>query len=186
MERGGGDMKYFLLEDNPELKYAPKIQNWYGAFDVRNINMESYPKLPKRQMFTVEASEHTMFTDIILFPFLLVSAKVQEVLTMYREPCFFRDVVLLDQLKGEAHVYYLPVFKEAVDLAFEKKQYRNGVCISKLPSPALKEGAVNLNMFWVRKSDKRYIVLSLALAESLIRRNVTGLGLTEVVLYGKE
>lgn len=41
-------MKYFEIQDTPELKYAPKIKNWYGKFDVRDIKLESYPKLPKR------------------------------------------------------------------------------------------------------------------------------------------
>lgn len=31
-------MKYFEIKDSPELKYAPKLKNWYGKFDVRNIN----------------------------------------------------------------------------------------------------------------------------------------------------
>lgn len=41
------------------------------------------------------------------------------------------------------------------------------------------------NLFWVRDSKKRHIILSLDMAESLIRRNIMGLGLCEVELYNK-
>lgn len=179
-------MKYFLVGDNPELKYAPAIQNWYGAFDVRDIRLETYPKLPKRQMFTIEISEHTIFTDIILFPFLLVSSKVRQVLDLYREPCFYRDVILLDQNKGDSHIYYLPVLNEAINYMFFKKQYKNGSCISKIPIETREEPSLDWNFFWIWEAHKRHIIMSLDMAESLIRRNVTGLGLTEVVLYGKK
>ena len=30
-------MKYFEIKGSPELKYAPKLKNWYGKFDVRRV-----------------------------------------------------------------------------------------------------------------------------------------------------
>ena len=41
------------------------------------------------------------------------------------------------------------------------------------------------NLFWVRDSKKRHIILSLDMTESLIRRGITGLGICEVELYSK-
>lgn len=43
--------KYFELQDTPELKYAPRIKNVFGKLDIRDIKIETYPKLPKRQVF---------------------------------------------------------------------------------------------------------------------------------------
>ena len=82
-------MKYFKIQDSPELKYAPQIKNWYGSFDVRDIRIDRFYKLPKMQLFPIEPSENLIFTDIILFPFLLVSPLVYDVIQMYRERCFF-------------------------------------------------------------------------------------------------
>ena len=46
------------------------------------------------QLFIVESSENLVFTDIVLFPFLLVSPAVKKVIEMYRERCFFCNIIL--------------------------------------------------------------------------------------------
>lgn len=33
-------MKYFEIQEAPESKYAPQLENWYGKFDVRDIKLE--------------------------------------------------------------------------------------------------------------------------------------------------
>ncbi len=165
-------MKYFEIIDTPELKYAPRPERWYGKFDVRDIGIRTFPRLPKRQLFTVEPSEKTIFTDFILFPFLLLSLRVVDVIRMYREVCFCRDVILLDQISGESELYYLPVFDETDKLLVREKQgFQSG-----------KQIEVDKHIFWVRNSLKRHTIISLDLAESLFRRGITGLGVREVEL----
>ena len=102
------EMKYFEIVDSPELKYAPQLKNWYGKFDVRNIRIDRFPELPENQLFFIEPSDHTVYTDIIRFPFLLVSPMVKAVIRMYRECCFFRNIVLLDSVRKESRQYFLP------------------------------------------------------------------------------
>ncbi len=176
-------MKYFEVQDTPELKYAPRLRNWYGKFDVRNICPEGYPRLPERELFFIEPSEKTMFTDIILSPFLLVSEMIREVLHMYREPCFFRDIILLDQSNGRSKMYYLPVLDETRRIQMYKKVYKNGICISEHRPSEYKPIQIDRNFFWIRGAKKRHIIISMDMAESLLRRNVAGLGLEEVELY---
>lgn len=179
-------MKYFEIQDTPELKYAPRLQNWYGAFDVRDIGMESYPKLPERLLFIVEPSGQTVFTDFILLPFLLVSHKVMDVIKMYKERCYYRDVILLDQLSGRSEMYCLPVFDETDRLQILEKSGENEVHGEPSAKQKLPEVHVNKNIFWVRDFRKRHTVISLELAESLLRREVFGLGIREVTLFTKE
>lgn len=179
-------MKYFEIQDSPELKYAPKLKNWYGKFDVRNICPDGFPKLPQRELFLIEPSINTMFTDMILYPFLLISPMIQEVIQMYREPCFFREVILLEQLSGKSIIYYLPVLDETERIQVRRKEYRNGICTLDTVQEEGNEIYVDRNLFWVRDSKKRHIIISLDMAESLIRRGVIGLGLCEVSLYTKD
>ena len=178
-------MKYFEIQDSPELKYAPQLKDWYGRFDVRNINPLGYPKLPERELFFVEKSENIIFTDIILFPFLLISPLVREVIQMYREVCFYREIILLDQQSGLSKIYYLPVLDETKSIQLVKKQYKNEVCQLKFEPANNREVFIDRNLFWVRDAKKRHTIISLDMAESLIRRNVIGLGLQEVKLYYK-
>lgn len=176
-------MKYFEVQDTPELKYAPQLKNWYGTFDVRDIRLETFPKLPDMQMFLLESSENTVFTDIILFPFLLISPMVLEVIKLYHECCFFRNVILLNPFNQESKLYYLPVFSEISNIQLYKKKYDNGNNITDMVIPQKEAISPDNNIFWVRDSKKRHIILSMDIAESLIRRGVTGLGLCEVELY---
>ncbi len=177
--------KYFELQETPELKYAPRIGNPFGKFDIRNIRLETYPKLPKRQVFFIESSDKNIFTDIILSPFLMISPMVLEVIRMYQETCFCREVILIDQLQRRSRLYFLPVFDETGELQAVGKEYGNGTGVSR---PAGQQGervAVDKNIFWIRDSFRRHTVISLDMAESLIRRDVFGLGLREVELYRK-
>lgn len=169
-------MKYFEIQEAPELKYAPQLENWYGKFDVRDIRLEGFPRLPDRQLFTIKPSDRTIFTDIIQFPFLLLSLKVAEVIKMYRERCFCRDVILLDQISGKSELYQLPVFDETDKLSIRERQ----------DGAQSETVELDKHIFWVRDSLKRHTVISLDLAESLLRREVTGLGLKEIELTVKE
>lgn len=176
-------MKYFEIEDTSELKYAPQIHGWYGKFDVRDIKLESYPKLPKRQLFIIEPSEDTIFTDIILHPFLMVTPKIMDVISMYKELCFYRDIILVDQLKRESQLYHLPVFNETDELKIVEKSYVEEAPIS---SEEERERVnVASHIFWIDDSLKRHTIISLDLAESLLRREVFGLGIKEVELFRK-
>lgn len=168
-------MKFFELQEAPELKYAPNLENWYGKFDVRDISLENYYKLPERQLFTLKPSQKIIFTDIILFPFLLVSPKVAEVIRMYRERCFCRDVILLDQISGRSELYYLPVFDET-----DKLLIRDSKVLTE------NEEVQSKKIFWVKDACKRRTILSLDLAESLLKREVTGLGIKEIGLSVKD
>ena len=49
----------------------------------------------------------------------------------------------------------------------------------------MQEEEVNLKkeIFWIRDSFKRHTIISLELAESLLWREITGLGIKEVKLY---
>ena len=142
-------MKYFEIVEAPEHKYAP------------------------RELFVIESSEKTIFTDIILFPFLLLSPNVMDVIKMHHERCFYREVILLDQLNGKSELYYLPVFDETEKLLIRNRE------------DLMQEEEVNLKkeIFWIRDSFKRHTIISLELAESLLWREITGLGIKEVKLY---
>lgn len=179
-------MKYFEVQDTPELKYAPKLRNWYGKFDVRNIRIDLFPRLPDMQLFITEPLESMVFTDIILSPFLLVSPMVYEVLRMYRERCFFKKIILLNQLQRESRLYYLPVLDETNQLSLHRVEYKNGFLYSERRDISGRKTEVPLNLFWVRDSKKRHIIMSMDMADSLIRRGVRGLGLCEVELYYRE
>lgn len=109
-------MKYFELTlDRDTYKTAPKLINWYRVQDVRLIKWESYHKLQKRQIYNIEPSSETIFTDIVSFPFLLVSTMVKDVIEMYGDEVIFREIILMDSQNEIEQVYYLPVMRENLE-----------------------------------------------------------------------
>ncbi len=147
-------MIYFEMIDTPVLVCAPRLVGWPQAFDVRNIRIDRFPKIPKMQLFTIEPAEDTVFTDVILFPFLLVSPVVKDVIKMYRERCFFRQVILLDQINNESRLYYLPVLDETGDIRICRKEYLKESEVDEAANQG-KALRLNRNLFWVRDLHRR-------------------------------
>jgi len=172
-------MKYFELTLNSVIyKNAPSLINWYGIQDVRLIKWDSYHKLKNRNIYTIESSTETVFTDIISFPFLLVSSKVKDTIQMYGDKVVFKETILLDAKNQTDKVYYLPVMQEnsKIKLAYAMKT-KNSVCNKNVP-----EWVNERNIFWISEKGKRHTIINLDLAESLLRRKAIGLQLKEVHL----
>jgi len=174
-------MKYFELQSSPEQKYAPRITGWHGKIVSQDITLEKYPDLPERQLFILDSTTKIIYTDFILFPFLLVSPSVMDVIKMYKELCFYRDVILLDQERGDSKLYYLPIFNETNKLRVIEtgnKVWKNSnffECNVKV--------YLDKHIFWVSDSQKRHTIITLDMAESLLKRSITGIGIKEVELF---
>lgn len=172
-------MKYYELKlDDTNFIEAPDLMNWYGIQDVRLIKWETYHKLKNRLVYRINPAGNIIFTDIISFPFLLVSPMVRDVIKMYGDKVVFKEVILLSTEKGFEELYYLPVMEETdqINLLYVKTR-QNDIQQTQIP-----EWVGERNIFWVRKKGKRHTIINLDLAESLLRRNAVGLELKEVLL----
>jgi len=179
-------MKYFELKGNERYKFTPRLINWYGGFDVRNIRIDKFYKLPNCHLLEIESSEGTIFPDAIFFPFLLVSPMIRNVIKMYGDVSHFRDIILLDAKCGKSELYHLPVFEETRDLQIGYKIYDKGSCKIEPEKGADRILTMKRNIFWVHDGQKRHTIISQDLAESLLRREAIGIELQEIVLYKKE
>lgn len=176
-------MKYFELTlDRDTYKTAPKLINWYRVQDVRLIKWESYHKLQKRQIYNIEPSSETIFTDIVSFPFLLVSTMVKDVIEMYGDEVIFREIILMDSQNEIEQVYYLPVMRENLKTELSYMMNNDNMDYHK-NSP---QWIAKKNIFWVSQKGERHTIISLDLAESLLHRGAIGLQLKEVRLITKD
>lgn len=170
-------MKYFdLTLDSDIYKTAPRLIDWYGVQDVRLIKWESYHKLKKRQIYTIEPSLETIFTDIISVPFLLISQKVKDTIKMYGDEVVYKEVILLDKKNEWEQVYYLPIMEENCEIEMTYMERDE----DRLFHKDLPQWIDGRNIFWITQKGERHTVINLDLAESLLRRNVMGLDLKEV------
>lgn len=178
-------MKYFEIVKKPQFNIAPSLKNWYGRFDVRDIRINTFFKLPRQQLFVVDMTERQIFTDLIMFPFMLMSQMVKDLVKTYGDVCFCREIILLDSSSGSIMNYYLPVFEETNRIQIHYKEFEDGRLIRKLTEEK-QALSLNKNIFWISDSLTRHTIISMDFAESLLRRKTTGIELKEVVLFKKQ
>lgn len=95
-------------------------------------------------------------------------------------------MILLDQLSGRSEMYCLPVFDETDRIQILGKNEEGEIRGEPSAKQKMPEAYLNKNIFWVRDFRKRHTIISLELAESLLRREVFGLGIREVTLFVNE
>lgn len=115
---------------------------------MRNIKLDKYPKLPEQELFILEPTNKLIFTDIILFPFLLVSPMVRDVIKMYRDTCYFRQIILLDQKREKSEIYYLPVLMEFKGIQLIAKTYEENGQVPYIEQHSEAPFNINKNIFW--------------------------------------
>lgn len=148
-------MKYYELKlDSANFSDAPHLINWYGIQDVRLIKWESYHKLKTRLVYSIDPSENVVFTDIISFPFLLVSPMVRDTIKMYGDLVVFKEIILLSVERNFEEVYYLPIIQESdqIKLSYVEKKEN---CKQQIKIP---EWVGERNIFWVKQNEKSHTI----------------------------
>lgn len=176
-------MKYFeITHDKDSYRSAPQIINWYELINVRLINWESYHLLPNRKILPIAPSPETIFTDIVTFPFLLVSSKVKNIIRMYGDVVVFKEIILSDSVNKLHQRYFLPIMEEnkkfRLDLGRTDRESNRNTSVSKWIG--------SRNIFCIRCNGLRHIIINLDMAESLFLRNVTGIKIQEIIISGED
>ena len=79
-------MRYFLLKQDPAYQaVAPAVLKWHHKIDVRRIQRMHAADFPEVQLLLIDGDGRIVFPDVIVFPFLLVSEMVRDVIRMYED-----------------------------------------------------------------------------------------------------
>lgn len=171
-------MKYFLIETSKTMSNVPQLSRWYDKIDIRDIHVESAYKIAARQLIPVKAEPEFPFPDIISMPVFLMSQCAKTVAEMYEPGTVWKEIVLLDRENDKIYRYFLPVFEEVECLAEDTVFNLDHSILKKI---VLKRNAVkDKNMFRIAGVRKQYIVGNLDVTESMLKRNMRGIGITEL------
>lgn len=174
-------MKFYILGTDTAYTNYPKIKKWYGKIDPRDFNIRDAHKIPNRQLFTIHESENTVFTSIVDNPFPLVTAEVRDVFNMYEPHIIYKEIVLLDAQYEKVEAYYLPILEE-IQCLREESEYN-------MDKSIIKKGIIDYEktegkaIFRLGGFEHYYMVGRLDLVESILKRRVKGVGLTELEVY---
>lgn len=169
-------MKYFILELDKNY-IAPSPRDWYGKIDNTTLNNKKLFEFSKHMFFYVEDHMQMMFTDIIKFPSFMVSNEAKKTIMLYDPFIQFLRVILISKSKKESEAYYIP-FLPKVDCLLEGSilnQDKSVISHARIDKNKL----FGINIAFIDNVNCSSVLISLDLAESLLRRKLTGIGLKE-------
>ena len=169
-------MKYFLMQTDPLYVDAPVLQDWSGTIDRTKIKPGLSHQLPARTLLNIYPNVHTTFTDIVDFPFLLLSKRCMDVVKMYEPQVISKQIILLDAENRNKQTYYLPILPHLDCLSEESVLSPDG--------SELREGVLDLSrvsskgIFHISGLSHFYTVMRLDVLESMLRRGARGIKIT--------
>lgn len=172
-------MKYFQLMQGRKLRHAIRLQ-WLEQqpFSYR-IDEEGFQKLPKLMVAYYVCGKETEIPEVLEHPAFLVSETVRRVFQIYEEEIPFKAIQVYPTIyeKKTAPVYELPFIREAACLHPKSRIAPNGT-VEELVLDADK--LPGLEIFRVGEILENRIIISLPVAESILRRNPYGVHIEEV------
>lgn len=171
-------MKYYQLTLNPRYDVAPVILGWSAKYDTRLINERDSHKLPYRELLFAEPSEDTVFPDVLSFPLFLVTKKVFDVIQLYEPNMVSKQIILLDGKYGKSETYFMPILRSANCFHETTEWNKDGRTFKRLALERSKAGEYAI--FRPEAASHTIAIIRLDLAESILRREARGIGLTPV------
>lgn len=136
------------------------VMNRIHFCDMAGIpkNLDNYLKqfysLPDIVTLPIEMNENTVFPDIFLKPYPMVSEMVMQVMRMYRVEMFYRRVVMAVRNHGEYKRYFLLYIDEKAVPLFRDFEFKRST------------------------KETFKCAIGLDFAESILKRNAKGIELT--------
>lgn len=167
-------MKYFSItvDDN---YVPPSPLGWWGVIDRKTLERKKQSQMPKHMLFQVESHMQMVFTDVVRFPCFLVSELVMNVINKYDQFISFERIVFYDKGRKKSMIYYLP-FLNRIELEKDntcKKENDLVIDREKIEGYVITEIICN---------GKKYFIVRMDLAESILRRGAVGIGLKEITV----
>ncbi len=170
-------MQYYLIETDERNRIPYKI-NKNRAVDIRMLSKEKIYKVPKWNVMEMDFPRDGFFPDMLCDPCILVSRCFMETLMMYQGEIPYRIVKVWERESGINETYFIPILEEVDCISFQTQYNRTGNRITKLVLE--KEKIKAYAAFRMKNYDRNCVVGRMDFVESLLRREVGGIKLTEL------
>lgn len=171
-------MDYFLLKQDERYTDVPLLLDVYKKIDTRDIHPTRAYKIADPLIFHVKAGEESSYLDIMDRQLLLLSDKLKRVVEAYEPDTLFKLVVLIDLSRHRQNNYYLPILEEVEAVSPRSEFNLDKSVIKRLV--LLEEKLRGKKIVRLKESEKPLIVVRLDVAESILRRDLTGIRLERV------
>lgn len=166
-------MQYFSVCQNPEytntVNFRIRVRNPLQR--RQEIKKEDVENIRGCFRFDVISNPKNFYPDILDVPIFLVSNILVKVFKHYFEVDEFRSAMLMDVKNKQHHLYWLPIIKN-VDCLHEETSWKKDGSLERTVLSA--EKLNNHKIFRIPKVLEKTVIVHLEIAESILRRNCTG------------
>lgn len=170
-------MRYFFITQDTGLPHS--IQ--YRDFDIkggRHLFLKAdQERLNEMTVLYLDGKGEEARPDFIQRPVTMFSERLQDILEAYEPELIFKDVLLIHKEKELQYRYVHTLMDQLEAISQNSEFYPNG-----MEKRLILDGrkAAGRHLFLLENSRRRDPLVSLPLAESLLRRNCIGIRLEEV------
>lgn len=172
-------MDYFELCVDPLVSNPIQIQKIDGSVFKNRVTLEEFDAVPKMTVCYFDNSPQIEIYDILSQPAFLISDKLKRLFALYDPEMQFKGirVYAYDLEDNEAPLYWWPYIPFVDCLSTQATKYSTGM----LEHCVLDRSALpNRDIFRINGILENKIVISLQVAESMIRRKMTGFTLKPI------
>lgn len=169
-------MEYFVLEQDRRIVDAVipvGIDITHEAF--KRMNIQEQDDLAVQ--YYVKDNSHIEYIDFIERPVPLVTDGVKEVFELYEPQMFFKPVVLADPKRMRQDLYWL-VIPELHECLSSQSEFQKNGTLKRLVIDKMKVG--RYKVFRIADTIEEKLLVSLHVAESLLRRGFCGIHMKRV------
>lgn len=165
-------MNYFILSQDSRVDNAIKKSN-VKSLEGKDLTINKFSPIALR----IKGDENKIYGDLIEGKITLVSDNLKSLIEKYDENIFFRPFVFQDIENKIQSVYWFAIFEQLNCLSKESEFNKDG-SLKKLVID--KDKANGYRIFKVNGIIEDYIIISLDLAESILRRDFLGLKIKKI------
>ncbi len=172
-------MEYFRLITNNSMKEPIKAGGLDTGYYKPNITIEEFARIPKAMVSYYDYKEELEFPDYVALPVPLFSTKLRDTLQIYDEEIQYKPVCYFaKQLEIKKSLLYWFLYLKQLDCLHETCVKNPNGSIGKLVLDRHK--IMGQDIFRIQGILENKIIISLPVAESILRRRLYGIGFEKV------
>lgn len=169
-------MNYFILKQDRNLENAVKIEGFNNS-EKMILLKEDEDKFKECTDVPIICDEDTVFPDLVEAPVLLISDELHKLFNLYENTIIYK-VAVFSNIKMKLQKVYRLVLPDIIDAVSDKTTYLKNGWVDKLVLD--KDKLNNHNIFRVKAGVEYYFIVSLDVAESMLKRDFMGIKFEKV------
>ena len=169
-------MEYYIMGLDRRIQNAFVLKKFPdgGAVEYNTFYAD---KVREHTVLYTEATDHSSYPDVLEEPLYMVSQKVREVIELYDETAIYKKVSMVNMPRKKRSEYNV-LLVDRIDCLHEDAEFYPDKSIKNLVLDRKKIG--DRVIFKVKGIGPAYMIVSLDIVESLLRRNCYGVKFTKV------